>query len=93
MIRAIVYTEPRKQKWKLMAESSRAYFGITPALQEFSKDLERKMGDMTAVLSVGEKRLFSDRDEEFKEGELGDEDDYKERRKRRGEDNGPYKQK
>jgi hypothetical protein len=61
MIRAIVYTEPGHKKWKLMAESSHAYFGITPALQEFSKDLERNMGDMTAMLSMGEKRSFSER--------------------------------
>jgi hypothetical protein len=83
MIRAIVYTEPGHKKWKLVAESSQAYFGITPALQEFFKDLERKMGDMTAMLSMGEKRSFSKRGgEDFEDGELRDR--YDEREKRRG---------
>jgi hypothetical protein len=48
--------------WRLVAESSKSYFSITPALQEFSRDLERQMGDMTAVLSLGEKRSFHERD-------------------------------
>jgi hypothetical protein len=84
MIRAIVYTEPGHKKWRMVAESSRAYFGITPALQEFSRDLERKMGDMTAMLSMGEKRLFSERDEEEREDGESDEDKQAEKKKRRG---------
>ncbi|KAF2833247.1 hypothetical protein CC86DRAFT_7156 [Ophiobolus disseminans] len=47
VIRAIVYLSADKSVWKVVAESSRAQFGILPALQEFSKDLEREMGRMS----------------------------------------------
>ncbi|KAF1943212.1 hypothetical protein EJ02DRAFT_433334 [Clathrospora elynae] len=75
-IRAIVYTKPDKQEWKMVAESSKEHFGITPALQEFSKELERKMGDMTAMLGLREKRLFN----EMEEGMLEDGERSKRRR-------------
>ena len=63
MIRAVTLSEPGTKKWTLVAESSRACFGIVPALQEFSKDLEREMGKMTASMIVGNKRQRSDKDE------------------------------
>ncbi|KAI4707777.1 hypothetical protein J4E89_007405 [Alternaria sp. Ai002NY15] len=63
MIRAVTLSEPGTKKWTLVAESSKAYFGIIPALQEFTKDLEREMGKMTASMTVGNKRQRSDRDE------------------------------
>jgi hypothetical protein len=49
VIRAIVYTESGRCKWQLLARSSKTHFGITVALQEFSKDLERSMADMTGM--------------------------------------------
>ncbi|KAF1840785.1 uncharacterized protein K460DRAFT_420656 [Cucurbitaria berberidis CBS 394.84] len=55
-IRAIVYTEPGRRSFQLLAQSSKGHFGIIPALQEFTKELEREMGDMTATLSLGQKR-------------------------------------
>jgi len=63
MIRAVTLSEPGTKKWTLVAESSKAYFGIVPALQEFTKDLEREMGKMTASMTVGNKRQRSDKDE------------------------------
>jgi hypothetical protein len=66
MIRAITYTSSDKTKWKVVAESSKAYFGILPALQEFTKDLEREMGRMSEQHGAGKKRsgLFGEDDEE-----------------------------
>ncbi|KAI4660522.1 uncharacterized protein J4E78_005225 [Alternaria triticimaculans] len=63
MIRAVTLSEPGTKKWTLVAESSRACFGIVPALQEFSKDLERQMGNMTASMTVDKKRQRNERDE------------------------------
>jgi hypothetical protein len=63
MIRAVTLSEPGTEKWTLVAESSKAYSGIKPALQEFSKELEREMGNMTASMTVGNKRQRSERDE------------------------------
>ena len=60
IIRAIVYTEPSKGKWEVLSESSKAHVSITAALQEFTKDLERKMGDVTGT----EVRTKRERDEE-----------------------------
>ncbi|EUC41419.1 hypothetical protein COCMIDRAFT_58264, partial [Bipolaris oryzae ATCC 44560] len=51
MIRAIIFTEATHEKWRLVTESSKPYFSLTRALQEFSKDLERQMEDMTGILS------------------------------------------
>ncbi|KAI4947529.1 hypothetical protein J4E91_006349 [Alternaria rosae] len=63
MIRAVTLREPGTKKWTLVAESSKAYFGIIPALQEFTKDLEREMGNMTASMTVDNKRRRNERDE------------------------------
>ena len=63
MIRAVTLSEPGTKKWTLVAESSKAYFGIVPALQEFTKDLKREMGKMKASMTVGNKRQRSGRDE------------------------------
>tara|TARA_R110002003_G_scaffold1577_4_gene23242 strand:- start:86 stop:577 length:492 start_codon:yes stop_codon:yes gene_type:complete len=65
MVRAIIYLNAEKTQWKIVAESSKAQFGILPALQEFSKDLEREMGRMAE--KGGEKRkgrsgLFAEED-------------------------------
>ena len=49
IIRAIVYTEPSSGQWKVLAESSKAHFTINPALQEFTKDLEREIGTATGM--------------------------------------------
>lgn len=46
MIRAIAYLDADKATWKMVAQSSKAQYGIIPALQEFSKDLEREMASM-----------------------------------------------
>lgn len=46
ILRAIVYTERGKREWQQLVCSSRAHFGLTAGLQEFSKDLERLMDDM-----------------------------------------------
>lgn len=51
----------------MVAESSKLYFSITPALQEFSKDLEWQMEDMTAMLSLGDERLCAGKDEDGKD--------------------------
>ncbi|KAI4686314.1 hypothetical protein J4E81_008666 [Alternaria sp. BMP 2799] len=64
MIRAVTLSEPGTKKWTLVAESSRACFGIVPALQEFSKDLERQMGNMTASMTVDKKRQRNERNED-----------------------------
>jgi hypothetical protein len=42
--RAIVYLSVDKPSWKVLLEADRAYYGITAALQEFTKVLEREMG-------------------------------------------------
>jgi hypothetical protein len=71
MIRAIAYLTPDKTTWKVLARSSKAHYGITAALQEFSKDLEREMGrmaDAEVVHVSGRKRktrsgLFGEEDE------------------------------
>jgi len=78
MIRAVTLSEPGTQKWTLVAESSKAYFGIVPALQEFSKDLERQMGNMTASMTVDKKRQRNERDE----GSI-DQDEYMSGRSRK----------
>jgi len=56
MIRALVYTESEHKTCKLLAESSKAHYGITPALQEFTKDLERQM----AAFSMGGQNQFNE---------------------------------
>lgn len=61
MIRAVTLSEPGTKKWTLVAESSKAYFGIIPALQEFTKDLEREMGNRTASMTVDNKRQRNER--------------------------------
>jgi hypothetical protein len=42
--RAIAYLSADKSSWKVLLEADRAYYGITAALQEFTKVLEREMG-------------------------------------------------
>ncbi|KAG9186827.1 hypothetical protein G6011_09935 [Alternaria panax] len=63
MIRAVIFIEPGHKKWKLVAESSKAYYSIIPALQEFSKDLEREMGQLTGLMKIGDNKRFSERNE------------------------------
>jgi hypothetical protein len=65
MIRAVMFVEPGQRKWKLVAQSSKAYYGIIPALQEFSKDMEREMGELTASMNVGDNKRFSEKDKGF----------------------------
>ncbi|EUC32884.1 hypothetical protein COCCADRAFT_60560, partial [Bipolaris zeicola 26-R-13] len=55
-------TEATHEKWRLVAESSKPYFSISRALEEFSKDLERQMEDMTAMLSLGEEGACAGKD-------------------------------
>ena len=61
----IVYLDEKKTAWKVLAQSANAYFGITPSLQEFTKDLERKMAGMVEKRGKGEekKRKYEDDDE------------------------------
>jgi len=49
MLRAIVYTESGRRNWKHLARGSKAQLGLTAALQEFSRDLERLMNDMAGM--------------------------------------------
>ena len=42
-MRAIVYTAPGFAKWRILLEGANEYRGLTAALQEFWKDLEREM--------------------------------------------------
>ncbi|KAH6392826.1 hypothetical protein HBI08_195820 [Parastagonospora nodorum] len=72
MIRAIVYLDADKTTWKMVAQSSKAQYGITSALQEFSKDLERAMANMA---DNGSKRKRS--------GLFGEDDYYDEEREKR----------
>jgi hypothetical protein len=46
VLRAITHLSADKSEWKVVLESSKAYYGITPALQEFTKELQREMGKM-----------------------------------------------
>ncbi|KAH7085726.1 hypothetical protein BKA63DRAFT_560363 [Paraphoma chrysanthemicola] len=71
VIRAIVYIDAKKTQWKIVAESSKAQFGILPALQEFSKDLESEMGRMAEGARVTEKRKVAGRK---RSGIFGEED-------------------
>jgi hypothetical protein len=72
MIHAITYLDADKATWKMVAQSSKAQYGITSALQEFSKDLERAMANMA---DNGSKRKRS--------GLFGEDDYYDEMREKR----------
>lgn len=74
---AVVYMESGKRRPKLVAQISKAHFGITPALQEFSKDLERELGNMTAMLDIGKRKRTFDGDGE----ETNDRDESRRRRR------------
>jgi hypothetical protein len=66
VVRVITYLTPDKTRWEVVTESSKAQFGILPALQEFTKDLEREMGKMIEQHGKGKKRsgLFAEDDGE-----------------------------
>jgi hypothetical protein len=59
-----VYLVPDKMRWEVVAESSKAQFGILPALQELTKDLEREMGRMVEERGKCKKRSGLFREDE-----------------------------
>jgi hypothetical protein len=53
--RAIVYLSADRAQWKILLEAREACFGITAALLEFTKELERKMGKMAITRIMGDR--------------------------------------
>jgi hypothetical protein len=70
---AIAYLSADKSSWKEVLKSSKAYYGITPALQEFTKELQREMGNMYEAqvfyAARGTKRSRAAEEDKWKEGE------------------------
>jgi hypothetical protein len=80
--RAIVYLSADRAQWKMLLEAREACFGITAALQEFTKELEREMGKMAIA------RIMGDRDRVRKR--VGKEwDDLMSRKRTRAENDLP----
>jgi hypothetical protein len=50
-----VYLSADRAQWKILLEAKEACFGITAALQEFTKELEREMGKMAITRIMGDR--------------------------------------
>ena len=52
----IVYLDEKKTAGKVLAQSANAYLSITPSLQEFTKDLERKIAGLVEKIGKGDEK-------------------------------------